>query len=96
MVYFGVDGPLPGLDGAGAAVSAVSVVSVEEVRAAPLREVGPLLSDRDAGLMTHAVALGNFHDTHHFCPHCGEPSCPGVLRARAALHGRGHRRVPPQ
>jgi NAD+ diphosphatase len=79
VVYFGVAGPLPGLDGAGAAVSAasaVSPVSAGEVRAAPLREVGPLLSDRDAGLMTHAVALGNFHDTHHFCPNCGEPSVP--------------------
>ena len=71
VVYFGVDGPLAepgteaGADGAGG-----------EVRAAPLREVGPLLSDRDAGLMTHAVALGNFHDTHHFCPNCGEPSVP--------------------
>jgi NAD+ diphosphatase len=26
--------------------------------------------------MTHAVALANFHDTHHFCPNCGEPSVP--------------------
>jgi NAD+ diphosphatase len=47
-----------------------------EVRPAPLREAGPLLSNRDAGLMTHAVALANFHDTHHFCPRCGEPSEP--------------------
>jgi NAD+ diphosphatase len=62
VVYFGVDGPLPEPE--------------DEVKAAPLREVGPLLSDRDAGLMTHAVALGNFHDTHHFCPNCGEPSVP--------------------
>jgi NADH pyrophosphatase NudC (nudix superfamily) len=65
-VFFGVDGPLPeSPDGA-----------AEQVRAAPLREAGPLLSDRDAGLMTHAVALANFHDTHHFCPNCGEPSEP--------------------
>ena len=70
VVYFGVDGPLPGLDRAGEPEAG------SEVRAAPLREVGPLLSDRDAGLMTHAVALGNFHDTHHFCPNCGEPSVP--------------------
>ena len=62
VVYFGVTGSLPEPGGA--------------VRAAPLREVGPLLSDRDAGLMTHAVALANFHDTHHFCPNCGEPSVP--------------------
>lgn len=66
LVYFGVDGPLPDAP-AGADPG---------VRAAPLREAGPLLSDRDAGLMTHAVALANFHDSHHFCPHCGEPSEP--------------------
>ena len=65
-VFFGVDGPLPE---AGPADGA-------EVRPAPLREAGPLLSNRDAGLMTHAVALANFHDTHHFCPNCGEPSEP--------------------
>jgi NADH pyrophosphatase NudC (nudix superfamily) len=69
--FFGVDGPLPdpaalAADGAGAG----------EVRPSPLREAGPLLSNRDAGLMTHAVALANFHDTHHFCPRCGEPSEP--------------------
>jgi NADH pyrophosphatase NudC (nudix superfamily) len=65
-VYFGVSGPLP---------PAAEVVGIE-VRPAHLREAGPLLSDRDAGLLTHAVALGNFHDHYHFCPHCGEPSVP--------------------
>jgi NAD+ diphosphatase len=66
VVYFGVAGPLP---------KPAEVVGVE-VRPAPLREAGPLLSDRDAGLMTHAVALANFHDSHRFCPRCGEPSEP--------------------
>jgi NAD+ diphosphatase len=65
-VYFGVNGALP---------KPAEVVGVE-VRPSPLREAGPLLSDRDAGLMTHAVALANFHDSHHFCPRCGEPSEP--------------------
>ena len=110
VVYFGVDGSLPGPDGPAAAggpdavgatvrsgsSSAAVAGAAGEVRAAPLREVGPLLSDRDAGLMTHAVALANFHDTHHFCPNCGEPSDAGVLGPRPALHGGGHRRVPPQ
>jgi NAD+ diphosphatase len=66
VVYFGVSGDLP---------KAAEVVGVE-VRPSPLREAGPLLSDRDAGLMTHAVALSNFHESHHFCPRCGEPSEP--------------------
>jgi NAD+ diphosphatase len=70
-VFFGVDGPLPDpapLTGGPAGGA--------EVRPSHLREAGPLLSNRDAGLMTHAVALANFHDTHHFCPNCGEPSEP--------------------
>ncbi|HZR50888.1 MAG TPA: NAD(+) diphosphatase [Streptosporangiaceae bacterium] len=41
------------------------------VRAASLRSVGAMLSDRDAGLLTHAVALDNWHTTHTHCPRCG-------------------------
>jgi NAD+ diphosphatase len=55
-VYFGVSGVLPAIPGA-APVS--------------LRQAGAMLSDRDAGLMTHAVALANWHDTHMHCPRCG-------------------------
>jgi NAD+ diphosphatase len=41
-----------------------------------LREVGPLLSDRDAGLVTHAIALANWHETFTHCPRCGSPTDP--------------------
>jgi NAD+ diphosphatase len=68
VAYFGVAGPLPEPPAASRAGT--------EVRAAALREAGPLLADRDAGLMTHAVAVANFHDSHHFCPNCGAPSEP--------------------
>ncbi len=62
-VYFGVSGPLPpALDG---------------TRPAALREVGTLLGDRDAGLLTHAVALANWHDTHTHCPVDGTPTVVG-------------------
>jgi NAD+ diphosphatase len=64
VVYFGVSGPL----GAPSAAEGVRVVS--------LREVGALLSDRDAGLLTHAVALANWHDTHVRCPLDGTPTVP--------------------
>jgi NAD+ diphosphatase len=63
LVYFGVAGPLPD-------------PPRETVRPVPLREAGPLLSDRDAGLMTHAVALGNWHETFTHCPRCGSPTDP--------------------
>jgi NAD+ diphosphatase len=61
--YFGVAGPLPDQPGDG-------------VRAVPLREAGPLLPDRDAGLMTEAVALANWHETFTHCPRCGSPTDP--------------------
>jgi NAD+ diphosphatase len=75
-VFFGVDGPLPDPAPLAGEAGWAGTADGAEVRPAPLREAGPLLSNRDAGLMTHAVALANFHDTHHFCPNCGEPSEP--------------------
>jgi NAD+ diphosphatase len=76
VAYFGVNAPLPGAPAGAAGDGDAAGDAAGEVRAAALREAGPLLSDRDAGLLTHAVALGNFHDSHHFCPRCGEPSEP--------------------
>ncbi len=61
--YFGVAGPLPEVAHVG-------------MRAMPLREAGPLLPDRDAGLMTEAVALANWHETFTHCPRCGSPTLP--------------------
>ncbi len=63
VAYFGVAGPLPD-------------PPRESVRPVPLREAGPMLSDRDAGLMTHAVAIGNWHETFTHCPRCGSPTDP--------------------
>ena len=36
-----------------------------------LRDVGALLTDRDAGLLVHAVGLANWHAAHPRCPRCG-------------------------
>lgn len=38
-----------------------------------LRIIGGQLGDRDAGLLTQAVALANWHDSHRFSPTTGEP-----------------------
>ena len=54
-----------------------------DARSASLREVGMLLSDRDAGLLTHAVALEYWHRSHRFCPRCGHP-----MNSAAAGHVR--------
>jgi NAD+ diphosphatase len=82
IVYFGVAGPLPLPDAA----------EDPGVRPASLREAGPLLSDRGAGLMTHAVALGNWHAVHLHCPRCGaltEPILAGHAR-RCVADGSEH------
>ena len=54
--YFAVAGPLPRRLGA---------------TARGLRDVGAVLDDRDAGLLTHAVGLANWHALHPRCPRCG-------------------------
>jgi NAD+ diphosphatase len=70
VVYFGVSGPLPG------GPEADELDAARGIRKATLREVGALLPDRDAGLLTHAVALANWHDTHTHCPLCGSATVP--------------------
>jgi NAD+ diphosphatase len=73
VAYFGVDGPRGGL-GAGPLPgpgSAPAVPPQPGVHVAGLRQAGPLLGDRDAGLLTHAVALAYWHATHTHCPRCG-------------------------
>ncbi|HUJ05891.1 MAG TPA: NAD(+) diphosphatase [Streptosporangiaceae bacterium] len=66
VAYFGVAGPLP--DPAGD----------PDLRRAGLRETGTLLCDRDAGLLTHAVALANWHAVAGHCSRCGSPTAPAM------------------
>jgi len=73
VVYFGVNGPL---DLPEDEQARYDLHAARGVRPAMLRDVGTLLSDRDAGLLTHAVALANWHDTHTHCPICGSATVP--------------------
>ncbi|MFC4067577.1 NAD(+) diphosphatase [Actinoplanes subglobosus] len=45
-----------------------------DTRATGLREIGHLLDDRDTGLLTTAVALGNWHRSHLYSPRTGKPT----------------------
>lgn len=65
-----------GLDQAGTPYFAVvgELPDRADARPATLREVGATLSDRDAGLLTTAAALVNWHATHSFSPVTGEPT----------------------
>jgi NAD+ diphosphatase len=71
---------LLGVDEAGTAYFAVAATAPLRApiasAAAPvgLREVGAVLSDRDAGLFVLAVGLANWHATHTHCPRCGTPT----------------------
>ncbi len=62
------------------------------VRWAGLRQTGALLPARDAGLMTHAVALANWHAVAGYCSQCGaatEPAAAGHTR-RCVAFGTEH------
>jgi NAD+ diphosphatase len=68
-----------GVDGDGVSYFALQRDSLpgrmgDLARPAGLREVGGLMSDRDTGLMVHAVALENWQRMHRFCARCGEPT----------------------
>jgi NAD+ diphosphatase len=99
IVYFGVLGPLPvaaDQDGPGGAAGGrgteLGPAGRPAVRPASLREVGELLSDRDAGLMTHAVALANWHSVSTHCSRCGaetQPHTSGHAR-RCPVDGSDH------
>ncbi len=57
-----------------------------------LREVGTLLSDRDAGLFATMQGLANWHASHTYCPRCGattEPDQSGWIR-RCTKDGSEH------
>src|ERR1017187_116360 len=84
IVYFAVNGDLP--------PSASPFSAADGVRPASLREVGSLLGARDAGLLTHAVALANWYDTHTHCPLDGTPTvpAPGGHSSRCPKDGTEH------
>lgn len=63
-----------GIDGGGTSLFAMSGPLPEVGQPSTLRTVGALLSDRDAGLLTTAVALEAWHATHRHCPRCGTPT----------------------
>jgi NAD+ diphosphatase len=81
VVYFGVDAQFDH-----------GAQDEPRVRPASLRQVGSLLGDRDAGLLTHAVALANWHDTHTHCPICGTPTTvnPGGHSTTCPKDGTEH------
>jgi NTP pyrophosphohydrolases containing a Zn-finger, probably nucleic-acid-binding len=76
---------LTATDGEPAGTAIVAVVLADEAAESVsadrqlwgnLRTVGGSLSDRDAGMLTEALALANWHDSHRFSPRTGGPLVP--------------------
>jgi NAD+ diphosphatase len=63
-----------------------------------LRDLAPLVSQAQGGLLAHAVALLNWHRRHRFCANCGAPSETreaGHLRACPVCGAQHHPRTDP-
>jgi NAD+ diphosphatase len=56
------------------AVELENASHLAEAEWANLRQVGNSLSDRDAGMLTEAIAILNWHHSHRFSPKTGEPT----------------------
>ncbi|HEY7720586.1 MAG TPA: NAD(+) diphosphatase [Pedococcus sp.] len=70
-----------GVDGDGTAYVAVDHHAADGGDAGDLRtlrQVGADLDDRDAGLLTTALGLLNWHRSHTHCPRCGTPTVPAL------------------
>jgi NAD+ diphosphatase len=77
VAYWGViAADVPWDEAGGPGESATVRSSSDDLKPMALRQAGALLSDRDAGLLTHAVALANWHESHTHCPRCGTPTVP--------------------
>ena len=61
---------------------------------AGIREVGTVLSERDAGLMVHALGLAAWHRSHRFCGRCGAPTTAGAAGHVRTCAGCGSEHYP--
>ncbi len=75
VVYFGAGAPLAN-PAPGTAPEPDEGPAAADVRLGGLRDIGMLLTDRDACLLVQAVALANWHAVAGFCPLCGSPTVP--------------------
>jgi NAD+ diphosphatase len=70
----GLELVLLGVDGDGRAVFAADPGDAFPGERRGLRDLAPVLSQADGGMLAHGVALLNWHRRHRFCSNCGTPS----------------------
>ncbi|MEO7269936.1 MAG: NAD(+) diphosphatase [Knoellia sp.] len=75
VAYLGHDAPTGGTAYL-ACVAPETAATVDDPQRRGLRAVGASLGDLDAGVLTAATGLTNWHHRHGFCPRCGSPTEP--------------------
>lgn len=73
-------------------------LNISEDQLRSLRQIGSLLSDLEAGLAAHALALSHWHLTHPKCSRCGEATLielGGAMRVCPADQSQHHPRTDP-
>jgi NAD+ diphosphatase len=70
----GLELVLLGVDGDGRAVFAADPGDAFPGERRGLRDLAPVLSQAEGGMLAHGVALLNWHRRHRFCSNCGKPS----------------------
>jgi NAD+ diphosphatase len=94
----GLELVLLGVDGDGLAVFAADPGDAVAGEWRGLRDLAPVLSQAEGGMVAHAVALLNWHRRHRFCANCGaasEAREAGHMRACPACGAQHHPRTDP-
>ena len=77
VAYLGHDAPAGGTAYV-LSVAEETEASDDEAQRHGLRSIGAQLGDLDAGVLTTATGLANWHSRHGFCPLCGAPTEPAL------------------
>jgi NAD+ diphosphatase len=94
----GAETVLLGVDGEGRAVFAADVGGDLPGERRGLRDLAPVVSQAEGGLLAHAVAMLNWHRRHRFCANCGaatEPREAGHIRTCPRCGAEHHPRTDP-
>jgi NAD+ diphosphatase len=94
----GLDLVLLGVDGDGHAVFAADPGDELPGERRGLRDLAPVLSQAEGGMVAHAVGLLNWHRRHRFCANCGaasEAREAGHVRVCPACGAQHHPRTDP-
>ncbi len=94
----GLELVLLGVDGDGHAVFAADPGDELPGERRGLRDLAPLLSQAEGGMVAHAAGMLNWHRRHRFCANCGAPTVAreaGYVRVCPVCGSQHHPRTDP-